>query len=136
MSYAEAASSEKCQSSDLNPSSNSSFQRRYYNETLILCLSDGFTYEKLAEVLHRGWFLCVISGLQKVDYGRRYALVVEDPQVRDTLVSSGLNDEGIHVTFTYHKRREQPRVYVSQLPLGISKIDIRRSLTSLEILLK
>ena len=67
-----------------------------------------------------------VFGFQKVDLNPRFTLLIENPEVRDRLVVSGLNVDGkqLHVTFFCHKRRERPRVYIPQLPIGISDLDI------------
>ena len=121
MSYAQAASSGKSSSSSAS-SSKGPQQGRYFNEKMVVCMASGFRYEKLAEVINK----CVVSGFQKVNFNQRYALVIEDGKVRNRLVISGLNIDGKHVMFSYHKRRERPRVYVSQLPTGISELEIRQ----------
>ena len=101
---------------------------RYYNTKMIVCMVTGITYEKFAEELQNLWG--AVFGFQKVDLNCRLALGNENPEVRDCLVVSGLTVDGKNVTFSYHKRRERPRVYISQLPIGISDLDISEVLHS------
>ena len=69
-----------------------------------------------------------ITGFQKVDFGRRFALVFDDPDLRDRLVTNGLTIDGTHVIFNYHRRRVQIDtricVFVSQLPIRVTKQEI------------
>ena len=48
---------------------------------MIVCMVNGFTYEKLAAELDS----VGVSGYQKVDYNRHIALVFEDSRIRDLL---------------------------------------------------
>ena len=121
MSYAQAASSGS--SSKSGP--RSQFEK-YYNAKMIVCMANGVSYERLAEVLHRYGFWEVASGFQKVDFNRRYDIVIESQDARDLLVESGLNIDEKHISFAYHKRRDiKKRVYVSQVPLGITELEFR-----------
>ena len=125
MSYAAAAaaagtSSQKSSTNDNNRNQNGNRSERYFNEKMIICMAHGFNTEQLADALHKSTILHAVSGLQSVDFGRRYALVVEDKIVRETLVTHGLQIEGLHVLFYFHKRRPLRRVYVSQLPIGVT----------------
>ena len=52
-------------------------------------------------------------------------MVVEDVSVRNKLVESGLNIDGRHIMFSYHRGRVYTRVLISQLPIGISELDLR-----------
>ena len=103
--------------------------RTLYNEEMVICMSQGITYEQLAEELHKKGMWNSISGFQRVDFGRRFVLVVELTKHRDFLVENGLNISGIHVAFTYHKRREMTRVYLSQIPSGITPAEIKEALS-------
>ena len=89
-------------------------------------MANGVSYERLAEVLHRYGFWEAVSGFQKVDFNRRYGIVTERQYARDLLVESGLNNDGKHISFAYHKRRDiRKRVYVSQVPLGNTELEFR-----------
>ena len=55
--------------------------------------------------------------------------MVEDEKVREAIACNGLVIKERHRTFDYHKRKEIHRVYVSQLPLGISGQELRVAFT-------
>ena len=55
-----------------------------------------------------------------------YALVVDNICVRQDLVAYGLNVDGIHLDFKYHKMNG-PKVYVSNVPCGVSSLDIQEA---------
>ena len=78
-----------------------------------------------ANELNKQGYWKSVTGFQSVDFNRQFAIVMEDASVRDKLVECGLDIEGKHIIFAYHKRRANTRVYVSQLPIGISDIDLR-----------
>ena len=87
---------------------------------------NGVSYEPLAEVLHRYGFWKAVSGFQKVDFNRRYRIVTDSQDARDLLVESGLSIDGKYISFAYHKRRDmRKRVYLSQVPLGITELEFR-----------
>ena len=116
MSYAQVASSSSQQ------------QEKFYHENMLVCMVGKVSYEKLAEELSLWGYWKGITGFQKVDFGRRFALVFDDPDLRDRLVTSGLTIDGTHVMFNYHRRRVQMdtriRVFVSQLPIGVTEQEI------------
>ena len=118
MSYAQSASS---------GSNHGSQQRgRFFNNKMIVCMSNGVSYEHLAEKSHECGYWLSVSGYQKVDYNCRFALVVESGHVRDLLIESGIDVDGIHITFAYHKKRDtRKRVYVSHFPVGITMLELR-----------
>ena len=81
MSYASAASSGIGNGSQLKSS-----KERFYNQKMIIvCMANGFTYEQLADKLNKLNVWESVSGYQKVDFNRRFALVVEDAELRDVL---------------------------------------------------
>ena len=63
-------------------------------------MSQGITYEQLAEELRKKGMWNSISGFQRVDFGRRFGLVVELTEHRDFLVENELDINSIHVAFT------------------------------------
>ena len=67
-----------------------------------------------------------LDAIQKVKYGKMYALVSEHSKVLEELVHNGLDVGYIHLEFTYHKAN-QITVYVTNIPYGISKFDIDRA---------
>ena len=58
-------------------SAGSAQPRTFYNKEMVICVSQGITYEQGAEELHKKGMWNNISGFQRVDFGRRFALVVE-----------------------------------------------------------
>ena len=118
MSYAHAAGS------DTNGKNE-----KYYNEDTIVCFANGLQYDTLAEVLHQRNYLKYVTGFQRIDYNRRYALVFNNSEARDHLVLHGLDINGIHINFGYNKRRPPPppprvRVFIAELPIGITNEEI------------
>ena len=121
MSYAQAtgSSSRSAQGSHQNP------KDRFFNAKMIVCMANDFPYEQLTDELNNNGYWKSVSGFQNVDFSRRFAIVVEDAELRDKLVEQGLDIDGKHVMFAHHRRRLNTRVYVSQLPIGINEIDLR-----------
>ena len=101
MSYAQAASSGS--SSKSGP--RSQFEK-YYNAKMIVCMANGVSCERLAEVLHRYGFWEAVSGFQKVDFNPRYGIVIESQDAKDLLVESCLNIDRKHISLAYHKRKD------------------------------
>ena len=56
-----------------------------------------------------------------MDFSHRFAVVFKNTQARDWLVENGINENGRHVKFAYHRKKENPkiRVYISQSPIRI-----------------
>ena len=78
MSYAQVASSGAQQ------------QEKFYNQNM------------LAEESSLWGYWNGITGFQKVDFGRRFPLVFNDPDLCDRLVTNGITVDGTHVIFNYH----------------------------------
>ena len=78
-------------------SSGSQQQEKYYNENMLVFMAGKVSYEKVAEELSLWGYWKGITGLQKVDFGWRFALVFNDPDLRDRLVTNGLTIDGTHV---------------------------------------
>ena len=93
MLYAQAAGS------STGSSSQQSSRGKFYNDKMIVCMANGMTFEQLADGLNKQGFWKSVSGFQKVDFNRRYALIVDDVSVRNKLVESGLNMDGRHIMF-------------------------------------
>ena len=121
MSYPQAAGS----SSGSGQGSHQNPKDRFSNAKMIVCMANGFSYEQLADELHKNGYWKSVSSFQKVDFSLRIAIVMEDAALRDKLVEEGLNIDGKHVMFAHHRRRCNTRAYVSQLPIGINEIDFR-----------
>ena len=115
MSYAEAASS------------GVHSQGRSYNENLLVCQAGNISHERVAEALYKDGYWNSVRVYQKVDLSKRYAVELDNPGMRDRLMTMGLNVDGVHLQFLGHQRSVEPRwkVFVSQLPAGITKDEIR-----------
>ena len=74
MSYAQAAGSSS--SSGQGPHQNP--KDRFFNAKMIVCMANGFSYEQLADELNKNGYWKSVSGFQKVDFSRRFAIVMED----------------------------------------------------------
>ena len=72
MPYAQVASS----GSSWKSGPRSEFEK-HYNAKVIVCIANGVSYESLAEILHRYGFWEAVSVFQKVDFKRRYGIVIE-----------------------------------------------------------
>ena len=94
---------------------------------MVVCLMKGLIYEQLAEELNKAGIWKAVLGCQRVDFNRRIAMVVEDPEIRTFFVENGFNVNGVHVFFPYHKRTVdlKTRVYISQLPIDITPLELR-----------
>ena len=115
MTYARAAGS----------NSGFKFQENNYNDKMVVCMANGMTYERLGDSIRNHGFLKYVCGFQKVDFDRRLAHAIEDAALRDLLVESGLNIDGKHIAFAFHKRRDhRRRVYIFQLRIGITRLEL------------
>ena len=101
-------------------------QKKYFNSKMVTCWSKDVTLEDLVEALYNRRFLEKLTALQKVKYGRMFALASEDGKILEDLVLSGLNVGGLHLEFSYHKGK-QFTVYVTNIPFGISLMDMQRA---------
>ena len=86
---------------------------------MVVCF--GIEYEALAKVLNEKGYWKDVNEYQRVDFNRRYTLVLKNDCTRDLLVEQGINLNGVRVNFAYHRRKEDARigVFVSQVPIGI-----------------
>ena len=98
-------------------------QKKYLNSKMVTCWSKDVALDDLVEALYKRRFLEKLTALQKVKYGRMYALASEDDKVLDELAVNGLDVKDLHLEFTYHKGR-QLSVYVTNIPFGISLTDM------------
>ena len=115
MSYAHATGS--------GNGNNQEQPKRYFNDQMIQCHSNGVSLEKLVEVLDHEKLLPQLTALQKVKYGVMYALASENKKLLEDLVIYGLEVDGKHLTFKYHKAN-LINVYISNIPYGISRAEI------------
>ena len=116
MSYAEAAGNANRQED----------KKKYFNTKIVTCWSKDVPLDDLVEVLYKRRISEKLDAIQKVKYGKMYALASENSKVLEELVLNGLDVGYIHLEFTYHKAN-QVTVYVTNIPYGISKFDIDRA---------
>ena len=88
----------------------------------MVCFTNGVNFEALVEALNREGYWSDVVGYQKVDFSHRFAVVFKNTQTRDGLAENGMNVNGIHVNFAYHRKKEDPKikVYIFQLPMVLS----------------
>ena len=92
---------------------------------MVTCWSKDVALEDLVEALYNRRFLEKLTALQKVKYGKMFALASEDGKMLEELVVSGLNVKDLHLEFSYHKG-QQFTVYVTNVPFGVSPEDMSR----------
>ena len=96
-------------------------------------MSKGISYQALAHDLGRTGMWKSVTGFQRVDFNRRFTLVIEDSRFREILVERGLDLSGVHLNFGFHKRRDTViKVYLSQLPIGVTSNEIQDVLSYLD----
>ena len=117
MSYAEAAGSKSNEETNYIP-------KDYFNEKLLVCNASGFSCLDVADALNKEGIMYAVTGLQSLDFTRKIGIVIDDQDLREKIVVKGLVIKEHQVTFDYHKRRQGYRVFVSQLPLRITKEDL------------
>ena len=115
MSYADAARS------------GSNGQGRYINKNMLVCQTERFTYEEIAEALHSYGYWKAVTGFQRLDFHHRYVVVFNSPVLRDRLVDSGLSVKGFILDFVYYGTKPI-KVSMSHLPLGVDYEEIRDDL--------
>ena len=125
MSYADAT--KKGSSSSYGNSSGDKNLGKYFNDKLLICHKDNFTCEDVAEAMDKKGYFDQIIGLQTLGFGRTIGIEIAEVSVINELLVHGLVIKGNHRTFWLHKRREGIKVYVHQLPLGITQLEVRRA---------
>ena len=144
MSHAQAASSGISSQQNSQHGAQQKYQQnskgRFYNEKMIVCMSNGISYEQLADALYDKGFWKFVTGLQRVDFNPRFIVVIEDVDIRDKLVESGLSINGKHIFFGHHKRRihvdPTRRVHVSQILIGVTDSELEEVFSFFGTLLK
>ena len=121
MAYAKAAKS----GSSGNSGDSSRENGRYFNKKLLVCMADGFCCQDVADVLFKKGFLRFTTGIQTLDFNRRIGIQIDDDGVRTKILTDGLVIRGHTITFSLHSGKDTTRVYVNQLPLGISREEVR-----------
>ena len=99
---------------------------KFFNAKMVTCWSKEVALEDLVEALYNRRILEKLTALQKVKYGKMFALASEDSKVLEDLVIRGIEVKGLHLEFTYHKG-QQLTVYVTNIPFGILQMDMHRA---------
>ena len=98
---------------------------KYYNTKMVTCWSKEVALEDLVEALYNKRILERLTALQKVKYGKMFGLASEDSKVLEDLILRGIDVNGLHLEFTYHKG-QQLTVYVTNIPFGIAHMDMHK----------
>ena len=99
-------------------------QEKFFNSDMLVCFTQNIVQERITEVLEKQGYWKAVTVFQKLDF-RRLGIVFSDPDLRDNLVVNGLDIDGVHITFGYHRYRSYPiRVLLSSLPAGVPDKDI------------
>ena len=99
-------------------------QEKFFNSDMLVCFTQNIVQERITEVLEEQGYWKAVTVFQKLDF-RRFGIVFSDPDLRDKLVVNGLDIDGVHVTFGYHRYRSYLiRVLLSSLPAGVPDKDI------------
>ena len=125
MSYASAAKNGTSGSSGRSSKENT--HGKFFNEKLVVCMVNGFGCEDVADALQRLGLLRFVTGIQTLDFNRRIGVEVNEEGVKSSILTKGLVVKGHTVTFSQHGSKDATRVYVYQLPLGISEHEVRRT---------
>ena len=67
----------------------------------------------------------MISGIQTLEFGKWIAVEINDEGVKNEILTNGLVLKNCTRTFQQHKRRDTIKVFVNQLPLGITQDEVR-----------
>ena len=54
-------------------------QKKFFNENMVVCPAEKIAYERIAEELNKQGYWKAVTGFQKVDFHRRFAVVFNDP---------------------------------------------------------
>ena len=123
MSYADAT--KRGSSSSYGNSSGDKSLGKYFNDKLLICHKDNFTCEDVVEAMDKEGYFNQIIGLQTLGFERTIGIEIAEVSVINRLLVDGLVIKNKHRTFWLHKRREGTKVYVHQLPLGITQLEVR-----------
>ena len=111
--------------SDADAGARTHAQEKFFSCNMVVCFAENIAYEQIAEELNKQGYWKAITVFQKLDLFHRYGFVFSDPDLRDKLVVNGLDIDGVHVNFGYHRQRSYfIRVLVSRLPAGVPDKDI------------
>ena len=110
--------------SDADAGARAHAQEKFFNCDMLVSFARNIAQERIAEVLEEQGYWKGLTVFQKLDF-RRYGIVFSDPDLRDKLVVNGLDIDGVHITFGYHRHRNYLiRVLLSSLPAGVPDKDI------------
>ena len=122
--------------SDADAGAGAHAQQKFFNSEMLVCFVQDIVQERIIEVLEEQGFWKAVTVFQKLDF-RRVGIVFSDPDLRDKLVVNGLDIDGVHVNFGYHRHRSYfVRVLVSRLPAGVPDKDICSALNCYGEILK
>ena len=97
----------------------------YYNDQMIYCVKRDFEDKELMDKLDELGYWKKVKGFQRCDLNRKICLVIYEEYIRNHWVENGVELEGCHVNFYFHRERNSNvRVLVSQLPIGIKDGDL------------
>ena len=97
----------------------------YYNDQMIYCVKSGFEDKELMDCLDERGLWNKVREFQRCDLSRKICLVIREEHIRNLLVENGVNISQLHVSFYFHRSKDtNVRVLVSQLPIGISDVDL------------
>ena len=71
----------------------------------------------------------MISGVQTLEFGKWIAVEIADKGVKNEILTKGLVIKNCTRDFQQHERRDTIKVFVNQLPLGITQDEVRASFT-------
>ena len=110
--------------SDADAGARAHAQEKFFNSEMLVCFAQDIVQERIIGVLEEQGYWKAVTVFQKLDF-RRYGIVFSDPDLRDNLAVNGLDIDGVHITFGYHRHRSYfVRVLVSRLPAGVPDKDI------------
>ena len=110
--------------SDADAGARAHAQEKFFNSEMLVCFAQDIVQERIIEVLEEQGYWKAVTVFQKLDF-RRFGIVFSDPDLRDKLAVNGLDIDGVHITFGYHRHRSYfVRVLVSRLPAGVPDEDI------------
>ena len=126
MSYADAAR-ERAHTENRNTTRQNG---KYFNESLLVTPAVGLTCDEVVKDLRNRGYFQVISGVQTLEFGKFIAVEIDDENARNKILTEAVVIGNHTVYFQQHKRRDVTKVFVNQLPLGISQDDVRATFSN------
>ena len=90
--------------SDADTGARAHAKEKFFNSDMLVSFARNIAQERISEVLEEQGYWKAVTVFQKLDF-RRYEIVFSDPDLRDKLVINGLDIDGVHITFGYHRHR-------------------------------